>query len=175
MDFTIITPNLNYGRFLEDCLSSVAAQEGVRLEHLVMDGGPSDESAQIASRFDHVTWVQEPDRGMSHAINKGFERPQGEWVMWLNADDRLKPGVLRELLKRCQSSSADLVYVDFDFIDADGRFLKSLRMPPWSAFVHIHHHCFIPPPILSTQPAKNYQVPIPRASRAWSILRQSLE
>ena len=36
---------------------------------------------------------------MSDAINKGFERAQGEWVMWLNADDRLKPGALAKMLK----------------------------------------------------------------------------
>ena len=41
MDFTIITPSLNYGRFLGDCLKSVAEQEGVTFEHLVIDGGSS--------------------------------------------------------------------------------------------------------------------------------------
>ena len=51
-------------------------QEGVTLEHLVIDGGSTDDSAAVAARFPHATWLQEPDKGMSDAINKGFY--QGE-------------------------------------------------------------------------------------------------
>jgi glycosyltransferase involved in cell wall biosynthesis len=49
-DFTIITPSLNYGQFLADCLASVANQEGVSFEHLVFDGGSTDNSAEVAAR-----------------------------------------------------------------------------------------------------------------------------
>lgn len=143
MDFTIITPSLNQGRYLADCLASVAAQEGVGLEHLVIDGLSSDDSAEVASRFPHAIWISEKDSGMSEAINKGFDRAKGDWVMWLNADDRLKPGVLAEVLRRLRASRADVVYGDFDFVDAAGNFQRRLRMPSWSRFVHTHHHCFV--------------------------------
>jgi glycosyltransferase involved in cell wall biosynthesis len=143
VDFTIITPSLNYGRFLGDCLASVAGQEGVVLEHLVLDGGSADDSAEVAAGYPHADWVQEPDRGMSDAINKGFERSRGEWVMWLNADDRLKPGVLLEMKRRLVASRADVVYGDWDFVDVAGGFLRRVRTPRWSMFVHVHHHCYI--------------------------------
>ena len=143
MDFTIITPSLNYGRFLADCLGSVAGQKGVTLEHLVIDGGSADDSAEVAARFPHVTWLQEPDEGMSDAINKGFGMARGEWVMWLNADDRLKPGALAAMLPLLKSSQADVVYGDWDFINEEGRFLRTLTAPRWSRFVHIHHHCYV--------------------------------
>lgn len=142
-DFTIITPNLNYGRFLHDCLSSVAKQSGVSVEHLLMDGGSSDDSAEIAARFPHATWRQELDKGMSDAINKGFARAKGNWVMWLNADDRLKPGSLADMLEYLKKSSADTVYGEWDFISEKGDFLRHVACPPWSSFVHIHHHCYI--------------------------------
>jgi glycosyltransferase involved in cell wall biosynthesis len=143
LDFTIITPSYNYGRFLSECLESVAQQEGVTLEHLVMDGGSADHSASIVSGFPHATWIQKPDSGMSQAINRGFDRALGEWVMWLNADDRLKPGVLVRLKEFLARSHADVVYGDFDFIGEDGRFLRSIRTPRWSQFVNVHHHCCI--------------------------------
>lgn len=143
MDFTIITPSLNYGRFLGDCLASVAGQQGVTLEHLVLDGGSTDDSEEIAAGFSHVTWSQEADKGMSDAINKGFNRASGKWVMWLNADDRLKPGVLAELLPKLEKSRADVIYGDWDFIDLTGNFLRPIKLPRWSRFVHIHHHCLI--------------------------------
>ncbi|MBK1827832.1 glycosyltransferase family 2 protein [Haloferula rosea] len=143
MHFSIVTPSLNHGQFLEDCLSSVASQRDVSLEHLVLDGGSSDESEEIAARFPGVEWLCEPDRGISHAINKGFGRAKGDWVMWLNADDRLKDGVLAELLGFLASSSADVCYGDWDFIDASGRHLRSVSAARWSNFAHIHHECLI--------------------------------
>ena len=143
MDFTIITPSLNYGRFLDDCLASVASQQGVTLEHLVIDGGSTDDSAEVAARFPHATWIQEPDAGMSDAINKGFNRAKGDWVMWLNADDRLKPGVLAEIRQMLETSSADVVYGDWDFVNEAGDFLRHITSPRWSMFVHVHHHCFV--------------------------------
>jgi glycosyltransferase involved in cell wall biosynthesis len=143
MDFTIITPNLNYGRFLGDCLESVARQSGVTLEHFVIDGGSTDDSAETTARFPHAAWTSEPDRGMSHAINKGFEKAAGDWVMWLNADDRLKPDALSELRLMLETSDADVVYGDWDFVDESGSFIRSMQMPAWSNFVNVHHHCCI--------------------------------
>ena len=143
MDFTIITPSLNYGRFLGDCLASVAGQEGVALEHWVLDGGSTDDSAAVAAAFPHAHWSQEPDAGMSDAINKGFERARGEWVMWLNADDRLKPGALAAMLPRLRDSRADVVYGDWDFVDEGGGFLRRMTVPSWSQFIHVHHHCYV--------------------------------
>jgi glycosyltransferase involved in cell wall biosynthesis len=143
MDFTVITPSLNYGRYLGDCLASVATQEGVSLEHLVLDGGSTDSSAEVTAGFPHATWIQEPDTGMSQAINRGFDRARGEWVMWLNADDRLRPGALAQLKEVLRRSTTDVVYGDFNFIQEDGRFLRTVRSPRWSLFVHVHHHCFI--------------------------------
>jgi glycosyltransferase involved in cell wall biosynthesis len=149
MNFTIITPSLNYGRFLQECLQSVAVQTGVvlgrdvTLEHLVIDGGSTDGSAEVAARFSQVIWLQEPDMGMSDAINKGFDRARGEWVMWLNADDRLKPGALAEMLGKLRCSTADVVYGDWDFVDAAGNFQRRVRALRWSAFVHVQHHCYV--------------------------------
>lgn len=143
MDFTIITANRNYGRFLGDCLASVASQVGVKLEHLVLDAGSTDESREVAAGFPEVTWVDSDDAGMSEAINRGFDLARGRWVMWLNADDRLKSGALAAILQRLGGTPADVVYGDFDFIDEAGDFLRSVRLPGWSPFVHIHHHCYI--------------------------------
>lgn len=143
MDFTIITPNMNHSRFLRDCMESVSRQEGVALEHLVMDGGSTDGSAEVVVGFPDAVWVSEKDGGMSEAINKGFDRARGDWVMWLNADDRLKPGALAEVLQRLRESRADVVYGSFDFVNESGVFQRSPRMARWSPFVHTHHHCYI--------------------------------
>lgn len=115
----------------------------LEIEHLVIDGGSTDDSAEVAARFPHTTWIQEPDGGMSDAINKGFDRAKGDWVIWLNADDRLKPGALARMKDYLEKSDADVVYGDWDFVDEAGGFLRHVRAPRWSMFVHVHHHCFV--------------------------------
>ena len=142
-DFTIITPSFNYGCYLHDCLASVAGQVGLNLEHLVYDGGSTDDSREVAARFPHARWIEEADRGMSDAINKGFAQAKGKWVMWLNADDRLLPGALQEVLRVLNQSDADLVYGDWNFINENGSHLRRVKCPRWSMFVHVHHHCYI--------------------------------
>ncbi|MBK9176742.1 MAG: glycosyltransferase [Flavobacteriales bacterium] len=94
-----MTPSFQQARFLEECLSSVRAQSGVDVEHLVVDGGSTDGSkAIIESRADSLAWwCSEADHGQSDALNKGLSHATGEIFGWLNSDDRLLPGALEEV------------------------------------------------------------------------------
>ncbi len=144
LDFTVVTPSLNYGRFIGACLASVAEQEGVTLEHLVIDAGSTDETAETVARFPHATFFQEPDRGMSDGINKGFRRAQGKWLIWLNADDRLKPGALAAVKAFADSRpSADVIYGGWDFVAEDGGFEKRMTVFPFQRRMLSHLGCYI--------------------------------
>jgi glycosyltransferase involved in cell wall biosynthesis len=93
---SIVTPSFNQARFIERTLHSVLSQDYANLEYIVMDGGSRDGSAEIIARHaDRLAhWESQPDRGQSHAINKGFARATGEILGWLNSDDWLEPGAL---------------------------------------------------------------------------------
>ena len=99
MKVSIVTPNYNGARFLEESLLSVQAQResGIDVEHIVIDGGSTDGSLAILERhramIQHL--VSEPDHGPASAINKGLRLATGDLVGWLNADDRYRPGALR--------------------------------------------------------------------------------
>jgi glycosyltransferase involved in cell wall biosynthesis len=93
---SIITPSYNQAGFLEETIQGVLGQDYPHKEYLVIDGGSSDGSVEIIRRYAQQMsyWVSEPDRGQSHAINKGFAIAKGEVLAWLNSDDAYMAGAL---------------------------------------------------------------------------------
>jgi glycosyltransferase involved in cell wall biosynthesis len=75
----------------------VLLQNYPSLEYIVIDGGSTDDTVEIIRRYEsHLAyWVSEPDRGQSHAINKGFSMATGQVLCWLNSDDFYLPDTLR--------------------------------------------------------------------------------
>lgn len=108
---TIITPSYNQAAFLEETLRSTLLQGYPNLEYIVIDGGSTDGSRAILEKYSPWldSWVSEPDRGQSDAINKGLARATGEWVNWLNSDDCLLPGALASLVNAADSDAVRIV------------------------------------------------------------------
>jgi glycosyltransferase involved in cell wall biosynthesis len=127
---SILTPSLDQGRFLRDCLDSVARQTYPRIEHVVFDGGSTDESLEIlADAGDAVRWTSEPDGGQSDAVNKAFAASSGEIVGWLNSDDGLfaVDVVERVVAAFARHPEAGVVYGDAALVDESGRILRHHR------------------------------------------------
>lgn len=82
--------------YLERTMRSILDQHYPNLEYIVIDGGSTDGSVDIIKKYsDQLSfWVSEPDQGMYHAIQKGFEKSTGEIMAWLNADDLYFPNAL---------------------------------------------------------------------------------
>jgi GT2 family glycosyltransferase len=81
---------------------------------------------------------------MSDGINKGFLRAKGEWVMWLNADDRLRPGALRDVKDFAESHpKADVIFGCWNFMDAEGRITRRMTVFPFDRAMLANHGCYI--------------------------------
>jgi glycosyltransferase involved in cell wall biosynthesis len=146
MKFSIITPSFNQGRFIADCIESVR-QQAYPHEHLIFDACSGDETLEVLKRhadLPELTWVSEPDKGQCDAINKGFLRANGDWVMWLNADDFLLPGALEKVAAFIEKHpDADVVYGGWNFTDADKRVTKTVKVFPFDLRMLIHYGPYI--------------------------------
>lgn len=137
MKLSIITINYNNCAGLKKTIDSVVAQTYRDFEWLVIDGGSTDGSrALIEQNASHLSyWVSEPDHGVYHAMNKGLDAAQGEYLLFLNSGDWL---VDADTLEKCQldSTSADVLYGDSLFVFQDH--IEEIRYPDPLSFNHLY-------------------------------------
>lgn len=92
----LVTPVFNSGKFIEQTIRSVLAQNYPNLDYFIVDGGSTDNTIDIIRKYQGQIsgWISEPDNGMYDAINKGFARTTGEIMGWISATDQLHIGGL---------------------------------------------------------------------------------
>jgi glycosyltransferase involved in cell wall biosynthesis len=132
---SILTPSFNQGRFLADCIRSVAGQSYGKVEHVVCDGGSTDSTRNVLSVAPGtVRWISEPDRGQSHALNKALAMSRGEIIGWLNSDDAyLDPRAIEAAVQRfLDDPTVDVLYGHAALANADGLILQLRWVPPFS-------------------------------------------
>jgi glycosyltransferase involved in cell wall biosynthesis len=118
---SIVTPSLNQGRFIEDTIESIRSQTYPNIEHIIVDGGSTDDTAEVVGR--HVEgyrleFIQGSDSGMYDAVNKGLARAQGEILAYLNSDDQYFPWSVEAAVSAFEAAP-DAGFVFGDMLNAD--------------------------------------------------------
>ena len=148
MKFSIITPAHNYGRFLGDAIESVAAQNGIEKEHIVIDAVSTDNTLELLrsyqKRCPHLRWISEPDEGQTDAINKGFRMATGDVVAWLNADEYYLPGTLEAVQRTFEAdSNARLVYGEPLFVSETKGPIRVKHEHDFDFNILLYYGCYI--------------------------------
>ena len=122
---SVLTPCYQSARFLERCIQSVALQEYPFVEHIIQDGGSTDETLQILEKYkDRVSWVSEKDQGQSDGLNRALQRCKGDIIGVLNADDEYEPHALVWAVENfIKEKSVGVIYGDQSNIDETGKVL----------------------------------------------------
>jgi glycosyltransferase involved in cell wall biosynthesis len=146
---TVVTPSYNQGHFLEQTIQSALSQDYPNLEYLVIDGGSTDNSVEIITKYaDRISyWASEKDKGQSDAINKGFRRATGDVLAWLNSDDLYCPGALARVAQFFQEHpECGAVIGDQESIDKDGRVIDLKKAVPVTFRRILYSACAVPQP-----------------------------
>lgn len=159
MKFTIITITYNASDVLQATLDSVASQTYKNIEHLIIDGASTDDTLGMAEAYRtqnssefKIRVFCEPDRGIYDAMNKGLRMAMGDYVVFVNAGDRLaSPDTLADIHAAAQryanehdsgnamKTMPDVIFGDTDLIDATGtrlgpRHLSAPNVLTWKSF-----------------------------------------
>lgn len=123
---------------------SVATQGIADIEHVVFDGGSTDQTVDVLRRFgDGIQWTSERDKGQTDAVNKGLRATSGEIIGWLNSDDVYYPDAVAHVLEFFEAHpDIDVVYGTADYIDINGNAFQPYPTEPWS-FQRLKQNCFI--------------------------------
>ena len=88
-DLSIVTIVLNDHKGLARTIKSVQQQTGVQIQHIIVDGGSTDGSAEIAKEASDVVIESRPDGGIYKAMQRGFDAASGMYIVFTNAGDAL--------------------------------------------------------------------------------------
>jgi glycosyltransferase involved in cell wall biosynthesis len=144
MKVSIVTPSYNQGQFIERTLHSVASQTGAEIEHVVFDGGSTDNTVEVLKGFSPpVRWVSKKDKGQTDAVNKGICATQGEIIGWLNSDDIYYLGAIARVVAFFEANpEIDVVYGMADHMDVEDHAFEAYPTEPWD-FERLKDNCYL--------------------------------
>jgi glycosyltransferase involved in cell wall biosynthesis/peptidoglycan/xylan/chitin deacetylase (PgdA/CDA1 family) len=91
---SVIVPCYNQAHFLTEAIESILSQTYPHYEVVVIDDGSTDNTAEVADRYPGVRCVRQDNRGLAAARNTGIRKSNGDYLVFLDADDRLLPHAL---------------------------------------------------------------------------------
>ncbi len=122
MTVSVIITTYDYGRFIQEAIESVRSQTVTDLQILVVDDGSTDDTPDLLARIrdSRLEIVRTPNQGISAARNEGLLRARGDFIAFLDADDRWTPRKLEHQLQM-MSAEPDMVAIFTNFVRFDER------------------------------------------------------
>jgi len=116
MSVSVVIPTYNYARYLGEAIESVLAQSVGLLEIIVVDDGSTDDTERVATAYP-VRYLRKENGGEASARNVGVRAAQGEFIAFLDADDKWTPEKIERQLEAAKKTRAAVIHTDFMYWD----------------------------------------------------------
>ena len=124
LSYSIIIPIYNASPYLAFSLESLLSQPFQDFELILVDDGSTDESASIcdayAAKDDRIKVLHEAHHGVAHSRQVGLETAKGEYILYVDADDTVEPGMIVDMYQEAVTQKADMVICDYRELTYDG-------------------------------------------------------
>ncbi|GAB4517621.1 MAG: glycosyltransferase family 2 protein [Anaerolineae bacterium] len=145
---TVITPAYNLADYLPETIESVLSQDYPHLEYIVLDDGSRDNTVDVLKHYTgRLIWESHTNMGESRTVNKGFAMANGDYVVIVNADDPLRPGMIRTLVAYMEAHPEVLaVYPDWIEIDERSQPIEEVQAWDYDYATMLSHAACVPGP-----------------------------
>ena len=128
MKLSIIIPVYNAGTYIEECLGSIISELGEQVEILLLDDGSTDDSYQIIKNYEtkNIRIFHHENHGVSYTRNRGIKEACGEYIMFVDSDDKLLPG-WKEIVFSQMRDDAEIIYFSGNVLK-QGKVLNKLDL-----------------------------------------------
>jgi glycosyltransferase involved in cell wall biosynthesis len=108
---SVIIPAYDAAQYLAAAIDRVLAQTLPAAQVIVVDDGSKDATPQIAENYgDAVLLIRQPNAGVSAARNRGAAEANTDWLLFVDADDLLRPNAVERLVRRATEGNYGVVY-----------------------------------------------------------------
>ena len=139
---SIIVPFYNAELTLEDCIKSILKMDFEDYEVILVDDGSKDKSLEICNSWEKDTKIiktfHQHNRGPSAARNRGLEMSTGTWVMFVDADDTIRPSYISDLLAAAKETPETVMAVSGEQVYRNGIKAEEVRFPDISCKITEH-------------------------------------
>lgn len=134
-DISIVLPTYNVGRYIDRCLESCVNQTHKNIEIIIVDDCGSDDSINKASLWANKNpkikiTHNHKNLGTYHARRRGVESASGDYIIFLDPDDVLKPEAAQEIFSAAKEKSPDIIFFGTCEIHEKNHGKKKLRTQP---------------------------------------------
>lgn len=138
---SVIIPCYNQGKYLEDALASLYKQTFQDLEIIIINDGSTDNSQKIIDKIEHpkVIKIHQTNKGVASARNEGIKRASGEYILPLDADDKIAPTYIEKALYHMEKNpNLGIVYCEAELF---GQKTKKWKLPPYTLLDMLKANC----------------------------------
>ena len=114
---SVIIPIYNASSYLSSTLEALLSPSSPSIEIILVDDGSTDASPSICDEYavkdERIRVLHEPHSGVAHSRQVGLEAAKGEYILYVDADDQVEPGMIADMYQEAVTRKADMVICDY--------------------------------------------------------------